>query len=297
MGGYSASGRAWRIRIPPSSPLYGHPKINNLLEFLAMVVNVWLEIEDSSDDHHCILALGDNTSAIGWLFTSSKFPSSSLAHKAHLMVARQLATLVLKNDHCLASQHLKGELNVVADFLSFDGSSREKSHPLAFDCPPDSILTQRFHQYLHQQIPANFAISPLPSKILSWIVAILQTHESYVMEDRKARTNQKIAAGADGLVSAPKPDSKLTPSSLLYPSAKLTTWPSPSSLATEQLIGLNKVDLRAIVNNQWLQALCARPQATWLRRFGSASSTVPFTSRTTKSCVHRSNNCSTPLKT
>ena len=142
MGGYSASGRAWRIRIPPSSPLYGHPKINNLLEFLAMVVNVWLEIEDSSDDHHCILALGDNTSAIGWLFTSSKFPSSSLAHKAHLMVARQLATLVLKNDHCLASQHLKGELNVVADFLSFDGSSREKSHPLAFDCPPDSILTR-----------------------------------------------------------------------------------------------------------------------------------------------------------
>ena len=92
------------------------------------------------------------------------------------MVARQLATLVLENDHCLASQHLKGELNVIADFLSFDGSSRNKAHPLAFDCPPDTILTQRFHRYLPAQIPANF--SPLPSKILSWIAVILQTHEA-----------------------------------------------------------------------------------------------------------------------
>jgi hypothetical protein len=297
LGGYSASGRAWRIRIPPSSPLHGHPKINNLLEFLAMVVNVWLEIDDATEAHQCILALGDNTSAIGWLFTSSKFPSSSLAHKAHLMVARQLATLVLNHDHCLASQHLKGDLNVVADFLSFDGSSRDKAHPLAFDCPPDSILTQRFHQYLPHQIPENFAILPLPSKILSWIAVILQTHESYVMGDKKAPTNLKTAAGVDGLASAPKLASTLTPSSLLYHSAKSTSWPSPSSPATAQLTGLNAVDLRAIVNDQWSQALCARPQATWLRRFGSASSTAPFTSQTTKSCAPPSNSSSTPLRT
>jgi hypothetical protein len=173
------------------------------------------------------------------------------------MVACQLAMLVLKNDHCLASQHLKGKLNVVANFLSFNGSSQEKSHPLAYDCPPDSIITQRFHKYFHKQIPENFVISPLPSKILSWIAVILQTHESYVMADKKAPTNQKIAVGGDGSVSAPKQVSTQTPSSLLYPSAKLTSLQSPSSPATAQLTGLNMVKLQAIVNDQCLQALCA----------------------------------------
>ncbi len=133
------------MQILSTSPLFGQAKANNLLEFLGMVVTVWLEIEAASSPHQCILALGNNTSALGWLFTSSKFPSSSLAHKAHLMVARQLATLVLDNDHCLASQHIKGDLNIVADFLSFDGSSREKSHPLAFNFLPDLLLTHCFH--------------------------------------------------------------------------------------------------------------------------------------------------------
>jgi hypothetical protein len=207
------------------------------------------------------------------------------------MVARKLASLVLENDHCLASQHLKGDLNIVADLLSFDGSSREKPHPLAFDCPPDSILTQRFHQYLPAQIPANFAISPLPTKILSWIAVILQTHELYVTADKKAQMNLKTAVGDGGLDSAPEPDSPLTPSSLLYHNEKSKSWQNPSSLATAQLSGLNMVDLRATVNAQWLQALCERPQATWLRRFGNVSNRAPSTSKTTKSCVPPSNSC------
>jgi hypothetical protein len=141
IGGYSLNGRAWRIRIPTTSPIFGSSKVNNLLEFLGMVINVWLECESSHDPHQCILALGDNMSAIGWLFTSSKFPSESPAHKAHLMVARQLASLLLKHDHCLATQHIRGTANVVADLLSFDGSGHDKTHPLAYDNPTDSILT------------------------------------------------------------------------------------------------------------------------------------------------------------
>jgi hypothetical protein len=215
------------------------------------------------------------------------------AHKAHFMVARQLATLVLESDHCLASQHLKGTLNIVADFLSFDGSSREKSHPLAFDSPTDAILTQRFHQYLSAQIPANFVISLLPSKFLSWVAVILQMHKSYVKADKRPPRNPKTAAGAGGLDSAPAQVSKLTPSSLLYHSPKSTSWPNPSSTAIEQLNGLNRVDLQATVNDQWLQALCARPQATWLRRFGSVSNKAPSTLNTRKSCDLPSNNCST----
>jgi hypothetical protein len=56
---------------PSGSSLFGHPGINNLLEFLGMVVNVWLESKSCTntmgEEYACILALGDNTSAIGWL--------------------------------------------------------------------------------------------------------------------------------------------------------------------------------------------------------------------------------------
>jgi hypothetical protein len=79
------------MQIPSTSPLFGHAKVNNLLEFLGMVINVWLKWEDWEDGdnaHECILALGDNTSALGWLFSSSKLPTNLLpAHKAHLLSA------------------------------------------------------------------------------------------------------------------------------------------------------------------------------------------------------------------
>ena len=43
--------------------------MNNILEFLGMVISVLLLIKESIDvDHPCLLALGDNTSAVGWLF-------------------------------------------------------------------------------------------------------------------------------------------------------------------------------------------------------------------------------------
>ena len=65
LGGYSISGRAWRLQLPQGHPLRGRPGINNLLEFTAMVVNVWLECLDSTSPYPCILAIGDSTSAIG----------------------------------------------------------------------------------------------------------------------------------------------------------------------------------------------------------------------------------------
>lgn len=58
IGGYSLSGQAWRIRIPSSSPIFGHQGVNNLLEFIGMVINIWLSrLEDGSGDESCILAI------------------------------------------------------------------------------------------------------------------------------------------------------------------------------------------------------------------------------------------------
>ena len=75
IGGFLLSGRAWRIRIPNTSPIYGVDMANNVLEFLGMMVSIWLvliECDEHGSEQDCILALGDDTSAISWLFKSSR---------------------------------------------------------------------------------------------------------------------------------------------------------------------------------------------------------------------------------
>ena len=46
MGGYSLSGRAWRLRILSDHPVHGQSGANSLLALVAVVVNVWFECID-----------------------------------------------------------------------------------------------------------------------------------------------------------------------------------------------------------------------------------------------------------
>jgi hypothetical protein len=46
------------------------------------------------------------------------------------LAGSQLAHLLMNHNHCLASQHLKGELNTITNLLSFAGHSWEKPHPM-----------------------------------------------------------------------------------------------------------------------------------------------------------------------
>ena len=114
IGGYGLSGKAWRIKIPENSPLHGNKKkVNNLLEFIGMAINFWLAcLETDATNHSCILAISDNTSAIGWLHSTSRLDPTWAAHDAHLVVARKVANLLIDHECCIASQHLKGELNL-----------------------------------------------------------------------------------------------------------------------------------------------------------------------------------------
>jgi hypothetical protein len=93
-----------------------------------MVVNVWLTCLEPESYQACILAIGDNTSAIGWLHHTAQIDPNGVTHMAHLKVARKLARTLMKYNCCLASQHIKGELNVVADLLSFE-ERRGKTPP------------------------------------------------------------------------------------------------------------------------------------------------------------------------
>jgi hypothetical protein len=96
--------------------------------------------------------------------------------------------LVICHNHCLALQHIKGELNLVADLLSFAGTTWGKRHPIAHNNPLDPKLTQRFHTHYRSQIPENFVISPLPQQILLWVIMVMQTHESYLICAKKTQT-------------------------------------------------------------------------------------------------------------
>ena len=85
IGSFLLSGRAWRIRIPESSPADGINMGNNVLEFLGMTVTVWLvpvKCNETGSKQDCILVLGDNASAMGCLFKSGKLPFDLPRYKA-----------------------------------------------------------------------------------------------------------------------------------------------------------------------------------------------------------------------
>jgi hypothetical protein len=282
LGGFLLSGRAWRIRIPEASPIYGLDIENNVLEFLGMVITIWLVIYECDREgavEECILALGDNTSAIGWLFKSGRLPTDSLYYEPVQFIARVLADIITQSSHCLASQHLKGDLNTVSDLLSFVGDIRGYEHPLAPDSPTDEILTRRFHSHLPQLIPEHFEILDLPSEISSFAIRALQIIESSSSPDRRKQTKKKTASGEGGPPSARTPDSVIDSSSITYPKASLSSSSEPFSPSTGSLSGLQQETFLASVRAPWFHRLCELPQAVWLRRFGVVSNGVPFTSR------------------
>jgi hypothetical protein len=118
LGGFAWSERAWRVRVPESSQVYGVSEANNILAFLAMAVTIWLALLDCEAQglvDECILGLGDNTSAIGWIFRSTRLPKDSPYYFPVQLIARKIALLLNDSPNGLCSQHLRGESNHVAD--------------------------------------------------------------------------------------------------------------------------------------------------------------------------------------
>jgi len=289
IAGYSISGRAWRIRIPQQSPIYGHPGINNFLEFLGMAICIHLELIDcESASYPCILSLGDSTSAIGWLHNTSRLLPNEECHAAHLFVARSIATTVMNNGACLATQHIKGKLNVVADLMSYtselrDGSSR---NPIAHDEPSNDELTQRLLTYFPHQVPANFKISQLPPSVLFWATRALQIAELSLTRNKKPVASPEIVPGVVGTVFAEQLDWAMTPSSLCYDQQNELSSVRPSYLVSDLPRGPQTGLLASQVRDQYSRGLSVKPQATWLRRFGSVSNQAPCTARAVLTSTH-----------
>ena len=190
LGGYASHGRAWRWIIPKS--LQGRAHIN-ILEYLAQVVSIWLDvIESTASNEDCILCMGDNTSAMGWL-RRSNFRQKDESDKSWLIkqqIGRHLAHIVLNANIVLYHQWIKGSHNQVADSLSRDAYFLSNNSHKKF------LLATVPHQ-----LPKNFNIKQLPKEITCFLSSILHK----LPENKQWYKQQKpseLAAGNIGILTS-----------------------------------------------------------------------------------------------
>jgi len=276
LGGY----KAWRIRIDDRWNFKGNNSVNNLLEFLGMMVSILLMIRETRPDEEAVLlALGDNTSAIGWIFKSGKLPKQSRYYAPARMMARKIAEVTIQANVQVVAQHLKGTFNNVADLLSFEGDDRGKQNPLTRDRPDDATLTNRLHSSFNQIIPENFEISDLPPEINSFTFATLGIIEESWEQNKKSHGESQREHGKRGSVSPPPSGSKIHSSTSSQANPESS---SPEGLyaSCEIVNQTSRTKLLHNVRNQWWRRLCTLPSATWLRRSGQTTGEVPCTSDT-----------------
>jgi len=279
LGGFTLEGKAWRLKIPKRSPIYGDDRANNALEFLGMAINILLMLNQGEDNRFpCLLALGDNTSAIGWIFRSGQIPRESLYFHTVKMIARKIAWEAIETGAQIMSQHFKGTKNIIADLLSFAGDERGKTHTLTVDNPPDSVLTQRILVHYPQLVPQCFEISHLPDEIRSFACAAIRTLEDSWIRSKKERSRRRKKCGDDG--SATSKDWDLsTASSMEYPRTSERSWPDVSLSTTETQSSMTREELLGDVRNRLWNRLSEMPLGIWQRRFGQTTGRVPSTSR------------------
>jgi hypothetical protein len=292
IGGYTMIGHAWRIRVPQECPFFGDDSVNNVLEFLGMAISVLLLLQEAKEDDEsfpCLLVLGDNTSAIAWLFKSGRVPRSSRYYPAVKAIARHVAIAVTRSQAQLCSQHLAGVSNKISDLLSYEGTCRAKVEPLTSDCPPNNVLTSRIHKFHSQIIPLGFEIHQLPREIESFAVSAMQIIARSWSPERKPPTSGGIDIGEGGVPSYRIPGWEMTPSSIRYPTTeKDSSWLEGSCCITEPSTLTDKVELVQSVRDPWYRRLFETPLAVWHRRSGNVEGPAPSTSRTESMTQDRS---------
>ena len=159
LAGYTQKGGAWRLKVPKGCSFYGDDTANNALEFLGLAVTALLLLHEAGEDGEkfpCLLSLSDSTSAIGWVFRSSRLRQGSRYLGPVTFIARHLANEVTKGRAQMTAQHLKGSFNDVADLMSFHGDVRGYTHSLTHDGPPDDVLTNRIRHSYPQIVTESF---------------------------------------------------------------------------------------------------------------------------------------------
>jgi hypothetical protein len=283
LGGYTLKGKAWRIRVPSNCAFYGDDSVNNVLELLGMAISILLLLEEAvsaNERFPCLLVLGDNTSAIAWLFKSGRIPRSSRYYPIVKAIARRIAMEVTAGQAQLCSQHIAGTMNVISDLLSFEGNCRQHTNPLTSDCPPNDILTHRILNYHSQIVPDGFRIQSLPPKVESFAFSIMRTIARSWSPKEKHPTKETIDTGDAGDPSLKIGDWETMLSSIRYQeTGNSSCWQKDSLCHVECSTSTDRANLLQNVRNQWYRRLFEMPLAAWHRRSGNVDGQAPSTSR------------------
>jgi hypothetical protein len=162
LGGYSNQGFAWQFQIPDNLLFQA---LNKLLEFLAAVIMPWIDIISGClSPGDCALLMTDSTAAEGWMQKLNFIEAGNGPIQASTRVnaARKYAKVFLNADVKGYSQWFAGKRNNVADALSREWHRTNNKRT--------SILRSLFPN----QMPNHFKMLPLPSKISSWLISLLQ---------------------------------------------------------------------------------------------------------------------------
>jgi hypothetical protein len=212
LGGYSITGgHAWRFQLPPG--ILSIVTLNTL-EFIGCIITIWVDIiHQRLPPESCILSQTDSTSADGWLRKSN---FDALLCPTQLIVARQLATLILQADCCLYSQWFPGSDNVVSDLLS-----------RRFDLSDDALVTL-ICASAPSQVPFGIRICPLPTEIVSWLTSLWPTLANST-ESLNKPTRPPPARGPAGISTSSSSACPTTPSSTSCPAENVIASSAPSA--------------------------------------------------------------------
>jgi hypothetical protein len=256
IGGYSLNtGTAWRWELPLN--LRDRATLNTL-EFLSSYVGIYLEREYGNvEPLEVLLAQTDSTSAAGWL-RKSNFDAD--IQPLHLVIAREMATLVMEGGFGLYSQWFPGDQNDVADSLSRDT-----------DLHPDT-LTQLLLSSCPDQVPPGFAIYPLPPELCLQLETWLHKQPKQ-MPSPSPPLRSKLRTGETTYSSSTTSSSTPTPSS---PHSSLGS-NTESSAPLQPPTALAASAQNTILQTALLSALkqSEPPSTLWLRPSGLTTIAAP----------------------
>ena len=241
------------------------------------------------------MILGDNTSAVNWIFRAS-LPTRSIYFATINFIARKVARAVSASKNFIVSRHVPGKRNVVCDLLSFEGKDRvskrkvivnntttfiEKiaTNPVAHDCPPNDVVTHRLVSSFPQLVPKGFKISHLPTEVLSFAQEAVAMLESSITRAQKEEMKKSIDTGDDGADFATTISTAKNPALREYPHTSNASFCEHSLRFTESQDLINQEKLLESIGKGWRDKLLEKPSARWQRRTSTVTGGVPFTDR------------------
>ena len=155
VGSFSVkSGRDFRYETP-AHLCFKVP--NNILEFLAEVVAIWLGFFDGEvTQGSCVFAGTGSTSAGGW---ARKSCFADKSQDSHAKASCQLATLAMGNGFCICLQHFSGWMSAVVECLSrnFHLDGNFLARLILFFCPNQLPLLFESPRFLQRLCPLSLA--------------------------------------------------------------------------------------------------------------------------------------------